>query len=99
MLCQSARLDVLEQGMWATKVVLGPGLKPKEVADHQNRKGFLEMACKMAGDLKPEGEAPNGDKISLAILILNERERRGLEQMPAEFLNTTAERRPDAGSI
>ena len=89
-LCQSARLARLAQGVWAKRPMV-VGEKIVEVDDLQTSRPYLEMACKMAGDLKTAEDGPVGDRISLAILILNERERRGLEPMPAKFLSATIE--------
>ena len=86
-LCQSARLKRLAMGVWARRAIKNAkGEVVSSEDDLQTSRPYLEMACKMAGDLKTAEDGPVGDRISLAILILNERERRGLEPMPAKFL-------------
>lgn len=92
---QSARLARLAQGVWAKRHIV-VGDKIVEVDDLQTSRPYLEMACKMAGDLRTAEDGPVGDRISLAILILNERERRGLEPMPAKFLDASVDPKKEA---
>jgi len=81
---QGTLLNKLAEGLEAKRhVVVGSGESAvvEAVPDMQTQKGFLEMAFKMRGELTPSEEDSQGGwaaKVNLALIIVEERRKRGL---------------------
>ncbi len=94
---RSKLLDHLAEGLKAKRqIVVGSGgcAKLKESADHLTRHKFLETALKLNGDLSGQEDLSNTmqDKVSLAVIIMREREKRGLPPiMDAEIVDEPKE--------
>lgn len=58
-----------------------------DAPDHAIRLKAAELSGRWRGIHNQEEPGLHGDRISLAVLILNERERRGLEPLPAKFID------------
>lgn len=85
-LTKSALLDKLEEGLEAKDIRLTPsGMQVDLGPDHTARREYLKMAAQWRGDIvTPEQEEGGFSRPALAVIILTERERRGLAPIQGE---------------
>ncbi len=100
---KSAEVVAAAMDATSTKMVKVVGragkMVPIDGPDHYARLKAADLGCKWRGIGQQSDTEIHGTKISLAILIVHERERRGLEPIPAHIVNAHAEPEQSGGAV